>query len=61
MVKSFKCSDIGMKCDWTTRAFNMVDLMNKISRHADEKHNMSSLSNDLKMKIDKVTKEELIR
>jgi len=50
-----------MKCDWSTRAVNMVDLMNKISRHADEKHNMSSLSNDIKKKIDKATKEELMR
>jgi len=61
MTKSFKCSDIGMKCDWTTRAFNMVDLMSKIARHVDEKHNISALSNDLKLKIDKVTKEELVR
>ncbi|MCE9652216.1 MAG: DUF1059 domain-containing protein [Nitrosarchaeum sp.] len=61
MVKSFKCSDLGMKCEWSTKALNMIDLMNKISRHVDQIHDIPSLSIDMKKKIDKAVKEELIK
>ncbi len=51
MTKSFKCASIGQDCEWSARANNVYDLMQKISWHAEHKHNMTKITEELKEKI----------
>ena len=51
MTKSFKCVDMGQDCKWSTSANNVFDLMRKISRHAECRHDITVISQKLKEKI----------
>jgi len=51
MTKSFKCTDMGQDCKWSTSANNVFDLMRKISRHAEYRHDITVISQELKKKI----------
>jgi len=52
-MPSFKCKDIGMKCEFETRAENEFDLEQKIADHAREVHGKDSLSAEEWMQIKK--------
>jgi predicted small metal-binding protein len=58
MAHSFKCVDIGMKCDWSVMAISIRDLMNKVTSHLEKEHGIQALTYDLKKKIDKAAKED---
>ncbi len=58
MTKIFKCADVGKDCGWSTRADDMYTLMQKISRHAEHKHDITEISTELKEKINLAIKEE---
>jgi len=49
MTKSFKCANMGQDCKWSTSANNV--LMRKISWHAEHKHDITVISQELKEKI----------
>ena len=51
MTKTFKCADMGQDCKWSTSANNVFDLMRKISRHAEYRHDITVISQKLKEKI----------
>jgi len=51
MTKSFKCANMGKDCKWSTSANNVYDLMRKISWHAEYKHDITVISQELKEKI----------
>ncbi len=53
---SFKCKDIGMKCDFEATAANVQDLDEQIVRHAREVHKIDPVDKELWMKIHKAEK-----
>ncbi|QYZ79921.1 DUF1059 domain-containing protein [Methanofollis formosanus] len=52
-MPSFKCKDIGMKCEFETTAENEFDLEQKIADHAREVHGKENLSAEEWMQIKK--------
>lgn len=50
MVKSIKCSDVGVDCDWSATAETEGDLMKKVQEHAKE-HGFEQVPQEL---VDKV-------
>jgi predicted small metal-binding protein len=55
-MPSFRCKDIGMKCDFEATAENEADLEKKIAEHARSVHNMDPVSADMWQKIKKVVR-----
>lgn len=53
---SFKCKDIGMDCGFEATSEEKDSLMHKISSHAKEVHQMSTISDDLAKKVDAAIK-----
>ncbi len=51
MTKTFTCVDMGKDCAWSTRANNVYDLMQRISWHAEHKHDIKEIPPKLKEKI----------
>ena len=43
MAKKFACKDIGMQCNFTAKAKNEDELMQKIAEHAKNAHNMAQI------------------
>ena len=43
MAKSFACKDIGMQCNFQTRANTEEELMQRIAAHAKKAHNMACI------------------
>jgi predicted small metal-binding protein len=56
-MPSFKCQDIGMKCNFETTASTEAELMKKIAEHANKAHNMKTIAPDLMDKIKKAIKQ----
>jgi len=56
ITPSFKCKDIGMECGFEASAWTKGSLMNKISKHAAEAHNMKEIPPDVLEKIKKAIK-----
>jgi len=55
-MPSFKCEDIGMKCDFESTAKTEDELMKKISEHARKVHNMTTIPPDVMEKVKKAVK-----
>ena len=53
---SFKCRDIGMKCDFEATAKTEDELMKKIAEHAHKAHNMKTIPPDVMEKVNKAIK-----
>lgn len=53
---SFKCRDIGMKCDFGATAKTQDELMKKIAEHARKAHNMKTIPPDVMEKVKKAIK-----
>ncbi len=52
-MPSFRCKDIGMKCQFEIKDENQDELMKVITLHAGETHNMKEVTPDLADKIKK--------
>ena len=55
-MPSFKCKDIGMKCDFTAEAKTQDELMKKISAHAASAHGMKTVPAETMTAIKKAIK-----
>jgi predicted small metal-binding protein len=55
-MASFKCKDIGMKCNFEVKADTADELLPAIKAHAAQKHGINDIPADLKEKIDKAIK-----
>ena len=58
MAKVFRCSDIGMRCDFVARAETEDELMNAIKTHAAQVHNMQAMDEATLSKAKAAIKEE---
>jgi predicted small metal-binding protein len=50
-MKSFACKDIGMECDWKIQGKDNDEILRDVRKHADEKHGLKQLSDDLVKKV----------
>jgi predicted small metal-binding protein len=50
-MKTFKCRDAGVNCDWQARAETNDLLMAKIEEHSRKAHKMAVIPKELKEKI----------
>jgi len=55
MVKSIKCSDVGVDCDWSASAETEEELMKKIQEHAKE-HGFEDIPPELAAKVQSAIK-----
>ena len=56
-MPSFKCKDIGMKCNFEVKDENQDELMSVIALHAEKTHNLKGLfPADMTEKIKKAIK-----
>ena len=57
MMPSFKCKDLGMKCNFEATAKTEEELMKKITEHAAKVHNMKApFQPDMMAKVKKAIK-----
>jgi predicted small metal-binding protein len=47
----FKCKNIGMDCDFETKAKSIDEIMPKIKEHAESAHKITTIDDELKNKI----------
>ncbi len=55
-MPSFKCKDIGMTCNFETKANTEAELMPKIAAHASQAHGMKEIPPDVMEKVKKAIK-----
>ncbi len=55
-MPSFKCKDIGMKCNFEVKDENQDEMMSIIALHADRSHNIKQPPPELMDKIKKAIK-----
>mgnify|MGYP001072874179 CR=1 FL=1 len=55
-MPSFRCRDIGMRCEFETTAKTEDELMKKIAEHARKAHNMETIPPDVMAKVKKAIK-----
>jgi predicted small metal-binding protein len=55
-MASFKCKDIGMKCNFEVKDENQDELMSIIALHGEKTHNMKGTSPEMAEKIKKAIK-----
>jgi predicted small metal-binding protein len=55
-MPSFKCADIGMECSYETSANTESELMAKIAEHGANAHDIKTIPEDMKDKIQKAIK-----
>ncbi|MDG6934892.1 MAG: DUF1059 domain-containing protein [Nitrososphaerota archaeon] len=54
--ETFACRDVGLDCEFKTEAESREELMPKITEHAKSKHNMATIPDDMKRKVDTAIK-----
>lgn len=50
-MKTFKCSDVGYKCDTVIDGGTEDEVLNKASEHGRQAHGLKEMTNDLKDKV----------
>jgi predicted small metal-binding protein len=58
MAKVFKCSDLGMKCDFVARAETEEELMKLVRKHGMEAHGMADVKPELLAKVKAAIRDE---
>lgn len=51
MTKVLRCRDIGMDCDFVTRAETVEEILKKTAEHAQTVHNMNEIPEELVNKV----------
>jgi predicted small metal-binding protein len=51
MAKKFSCGDVMSGCAWSTTAQDEKELFTKISEHAKNAHNITSIPDDVIQKV----------
>ena len=51
MAKSIACRDVGVDCDFKTRAENEEELLRQVQEHARTKHDIHEISPELASKV----------
>ena len=57
MAKEIRCADVGMDCDFVTRAETQDELMEKVARHAEEVHGVTEITPELQQKVESVVRD----
>lgn len=57
MAKELRCADVGMDCDFVTRAETQDELMEKVARHAEEAHGITEITPELQQKVESVIRD----
>jgi predicted small metal-binding protein len=57
MMKSFKCRDMDMNCDFQVEGRSEDEVMNKVSDHARTRHSDISLTDQIRNKIRSVIRD----
>ena len=55
-MPSFKCADLGMDCSFMAKSITKSGLKKKIQAHASEDHNITSIPDDLRAKVESAGK-----
>jgi predicted small metal-binding protein len=50
-MKTFGCKDIGMNCDWKVEAKTDEEIVREVKQHAQNAHNINTMSDELMKKI----------
>jgi predicted small metal-binding protein len=48
---SFRCADVGQKCDWQVNGRSQEEVVRKAEEHGREAHNMQNISEQMRYKI----------
>ncbi len=51
MAKKFSCGDVMTECSWSATAKDEQELFQKITEHAKNAHNISSIPDDVIQKV----------
>ena len=57
MAKEIRCSDVGLDCDFVTRAESADELLEQIVVHAAEVHDITEITPDLHAKVTSVIRD----
>ena len=58
MSKVLKCREVGMDCDFEARGENEREIMQQVTRHAEEKHGIKDVTPELAAKVKSVIRDE---
>lgn len=58
MAKVLRCRDVGVDCDFEARADTEEALLAKMKEHAEKDHGMTSIPEDMVVKLKAAIKEE---
>lgn len=57
MAKELRCADVGMDCDFVTRAETTEELMGKVAAHASEVHGIDEVTPELQAQVMSVVRD----
>lgn len=57
MAKELRCADVGMECEFVTRAETEGELMEKVVQHAMDVHGITEITPELEEKVASVVRE----
>lgn len=57
MAKELRCADVGMDCDFVTKAESQEELMSKVVQHAAEVHGITEITPELAQKVNEVVRD----
>jgi predicted small metal-binding protein len=57
MAKEIRCADVGMDCDFVTKAETQEELMQKVVQHAQEVHGITEITPELQQKVVEVIRD----
>jgi predicted small metal-binding protein len=57
MAKEIRCADVGMDCDFVTRAESEEELLQKVVEHAQDVHGITEITPELHQKVTEVIRE----
>ena len=57
MAKEIRCADVGMDCDFVTKAETEAELLQKVVRHAKDVHGITEITPELQQKVAQVIRD----
>lgn len=57
VAKEIRCADIGMDCEFVTKAESQEELMREVVRHARDVHGVTEITPELREKVAEVIRD----
>ena len=57
MAKEIRCADVGMDCDFVTKAETEAELLQKVVQHAQDVHGITEITPELQQKVAEVIRD----